>query len=144
VSLEVSNDILNFDSNRPDTSSISINISIPASDFDELRLFDFLKKISIYYPFDYGYVAELDEKYDFNSERKLKKGLFSISSEVTQEDIDWQINLVLTKSGYIKSFYPLNFMNSSQIRQESVKALLNEGLAKTKEFNERITVLELL
>ena len=63
----------------------------------------------------YAYVCFLPDDYDINSERPVKKTLFTVSSSVTQEDIELRNNMKKLNCGFIPKNYPINFYNDKQL-----------------------------
>ena len=110
--LIISNNILNYHI-HPNKSSIEIQIAINSSSFalDSTTLF--LRHLYDVYQYDYGYIVELTEDYDFGSERKIKQGLLETKVEIREIDNIWQFHMLGVKHGYIKNLYHFNIINSS-------------------------------
>ena len=105
------------------------------SDKSLVRLF--LKSCPI--SFQYGYILNLTEDYDFITERKKRKGLFKGGFEVTKEDIYWQKNIKKTNSGYIKKLYRFNILNNSHLSNKSFIEMNKKGVGDFTKYDENIT-----
>jgi hypothetical protein len=124
-----SNDILN--SNNKKESYINITLALDKQFFHSESTHQFVKNLNHISEFDYGYGLRLNEDFDFNSERKYKKSLFglSISSSITEEDIELEKRKINFKNGYFQKVYPFNIFNKSQINSLNINLYPNHKLS---------------
>lgn len=143
-SLNIGNNILNIiPSAIPDQSMTSIDIAVPSLTINSEQINSFFIDIYKFFQFDYGYVTKLTDDYDFITERKIKKRLFSQEFSIEEIDNIWQFHSVGLKYGFIKKLYPMNFLNNSQINQPIIKGLIEKELGHIRQLNDEITMWEL-
>ena len=140
--LKIENAILNF-TLPPLQSSIIIEIAIESVYFDDDSLLIFLKKIYNYLHYDYGYITELDESYDFETERKINKTLFGSEIKIEEADHTWRFHMLGIKEGYIKQLHLTNLINKSQLEQPVIGRLLQNKVGQLNQINENITLWSL-
>jgi hypothetical protein len=120
----ISNPMLNW-TKKPDNSSIDVCIQIASNIIDSEKVDKIAKGLIESYDFDYGYITKLPWNYDSNSERKLKIGLFSITSDVNETDHAWTFHKLAVLDGFIKRLYPINYLNDSHVKSSKLKELLS-------------------
>lgn len=135
------NSILNvIETSIPNKSVIDIEIAIPSSSSDTDKIMSFLEHLFTFFSYDYGYIVELADNFDFSTERKIKKKLFGY--EVTIEEIDkiWRFHSVGINHGFLKNIYPVNVLNKSQISQTIINECLDDQLGNLKEINKQLSI----
>lgn len=118
----ISNPMLNY-TEQPQNSAVKICIQVSSKFADQESIENLTEELTKTFGFEYGYVTKLPANYDSGTERKIKKGLFSTSVEVNDKDHAWTFHLVGILSGYIKSLYPLNYLNKSHFNESHLKEL---------------------
>lgn len=120
----ISNPMLNFIA-PPENSMIDVCIQISA-EFSELKSIAPLAENLIRdFGFEYGYITRLPANFDAETERKLKKGLFSLGAEINEFDHAWTFHSLGILKGYIKRLYLHNYLNSSHFANSDLKQLLS-------------------
>ena len=121
----ISNPMLNW-TEQPKNSSIDICIQI-ASEFVEQEFIELItEKLIKSYDFEYGYITKLPSNYDSGTERKIKKGLFSTGIEINEIDHAWTFHSVGILEGFIKSIYPVNYLNKSHFADLAMNELISK------------------
>jgi len=121
----IDNPMLNW-TEQPENSSIYISIQI-AREFADLNTIELISKnLIISFDFEYGYITKLSSNYDSETERKIKKGLFSTSIEVNEKDHVWTFHSVGILDGFIKQLYPVNYLNKSHFADLGTKELVSK------------------
>jgi hypothetical protein len=136
--------LMNVPSNR-EIGIINLYISFPSKIMTIDFLQDFLCRLFQIEIFDYGYVCFLSDDYEIDSEKKLKKGLFSVTTPTTtSKDHEAWEQLVNIKKGHIKGIYPVNILNSSQIGTNKISNYLTKRIGVLHEIkNSNLKVWEL-
>ncbi len=133
----ISNPMLNW-TEQPENSSIDISIQI-ANEFADLNTIELItEKLIKTFDFEYGYITKLPSNYSSITERKMKKGLFSTSSEINEIDHAWTFHSVGILDGFIKCIYPVNYLNESHFSNLLTKELILE-YGNTENISESIT-----
>lgn len=135
------NNILNF-TNKLE-SYINITIALDKQFFHSETTYQFIRELNHISEFDYGYGLRLNEDFDFYSERKYKKSLFgmSISSSITEEDIELEKRKINFKNGYFHEVYPFNIFNKNQINSLNVDFYPNHKLSN---FSDKLYFFNLI
>jgi hypothetical protein len=137
--LDFRNSIVNIiPSAIPEKAMVDIQISILSSSIVLDQMILFFNKMQECFSYDYGYALELDENYDFNKERKIKKGLFSQITAVERIDSIWRFHGVGILYGFVKNIYPLNILNISQINQPIINKCIQEKIGKFEWLGENL------
>lgn len=131
----IDNPILNY-SNPPNISSIDVSIAIESKFFLETKINEYLRNFYVIASFNYGYIIDLNEDYDFNDENKMSKGLFSTKTNTKESARIWQFHMLGIRYGYLKKLYPVNIINSSHKSQPVIKKLLEDGIGRLQRLNE--------
>lgn len=137
----ISNSVLNISSDFiPNKSMVTIEIAVPKLSIDFNQLISFLSGLYNIFEYDYGYIVELNEDYDFSTEKKIKKKLFG--QEISIEEIDkiWRFHSVGINYGFLKNVYPINILNKTQISQPVVNNCLKEKIGKVEQINNSINL----
>ncbi|RXR34885.1 hypothetical protein EQG68_02955 [Flavobacterium piscinae] len=136
-----SNDILN--SNNKKESYINITMALNQQFLHSEKTLQFIKELNQMSFFDYGYGLRLNEDFDFESERKYKKSLFglSISSTITEEDIELEKRKINFKNGYFHKVYPFNIFNKNQINSLNIDQYPNHKLSN---FSDKLFYFNLI
>ena len=116
----ISNPMLNY-MEQPLNSALKICIQVSSEFANQKTIERIAEELTKTFDFEYGYVTKLPANYDSETERKIKKGLFSTSVEVNNTDLAWTFHLVGIQNGYIKSLYPLNYLNKSHFNDSNFK-----------------------
>jgi len=116
------------------TDYIDIIITFPSNTVNVDFVQKFIGKLSKIETFDYGYVCFLTDENSIFSERKIKKGLFGVTSTCTKKDIEIERNLIHINNGFIKGIYPINILNEAQIRKNNIYDYLNEHIGVLHEI----------
>jgi len=88
----------------------------------ENEVVEFIKIIFQIFNFDYGYTFYLEKNQSCLNERK---GLFSIPTGNTEEDIEKREKMKEIKNGYVPKIYKYNFLNNIQIKTLNIKNIVN-------------------
>ncbi|BDS11948.1 hypothetical protein [Aureispira anguillae] len=139
--VSISNPLLNFKEKSPEYGKVSIVISIEDNFFKSKIMEDFIMEIYNLFSFNYGYIVNLDEGYDWITERKIKKGLFTEEISIEAEDTIWQLYSMGIIDGYFKKIYPINFINQNQVR--ILKEINIEDIGDQQILNEHISMISL-
>lgn len=119
----ISNPMLNW-TEQPKNSTIDICIQINSA-FAVKRSAELIAEELIEnYDYEYGYVTELPSNFDATTEKK--KGLFSTSAKVNEIDHAWTFHSVGILEGFIKSIYPINYLNKSHFIDLATKELISK------------------
>ncbi len=122
----ISNPMLNY-TEKPKNSKIDICIQISSEYVESENIEEIAGKLIKTYDFEYGYITQLPSNFDSNSERKIKKGLFSTKTEVNKTDLTWTFHSVGILEGFIKSLYPVNYLNKSHFADLITKEMILEN-----------------
>lgn len=140
-SIHYDNNILNVvSSSVPNKSMVSIEIAVPKLSIDYKQLMSFFSSLYNIFQYDYGYVVELSEDYDFGTERKIKKKLFD--QEITIEEVDkiWRFHSVGINYGFLKDIYLINIFNKTQISQPIINKCFKEKIGKLEQINDDVSL----
>jgi hypothetical protein len=134
----LSNNILN--SKNKDISYIKITIVMDKKFINEEKTLNLIKEIYKFFKFDYAYGLNLNEGYDFDSEKKINKSFFGLfhSVSITKEDLEEENRKVDFKNGYMKKIYPFNIINENQLSYINQNIKINYHLSK---FNDQLYIL---
>lgn len=139
--LSIGNNILNIvESSIPDKSIISIEIALPSLSIDVNKMKSFFKDLYAFFQYDYGYVVELAENFDFGTERKIKKKLFGHEVSVEKSDKIWRFHSVGFNHGFLKNIYPLNILNESHITQPIISQCLTDKIGSLEQINDNLSL----
>ncbi|MCK8520412.1 hypothetical protein M0D21_02470 [Aquimarina sp. D1M17] len=116
----ISNPMLNY-TEPPQNSILQICIQISSELIDQKSVENIAETLINAFNFEYGYITKLPENYDSETERKIKRGLFSTSVEVNETDHVWTFHSIGILEGYIKSLYQLNYLNKSHFEDSNFK-----------------------
>ena len=128
------------ESSIPDKSMVSIEIALPSSFINIDRMSSFFKGLYVFFQYDYGYVVELAENFDFGTERKVKKKLFGYEVSVEKIDNIWRFHSVGINHGFLKNIYPVNILNKSHISQSIVSQCLTEKIGELEQINDNVSL----
>lgn len=131
-----SNFLLNLETNAPENGVIEIIISIEKEMFNLNKLNNFLISNDL---FDYGYITELSTNYDFNSETKIKKGLFSQSITTDEYSVIWSQHKYAMIKGFLRKIYSYNFLNYEHCELDIIKKLKHEKIGEFTKINNNLT-----
>ena len=106
---------------KPTNSALKTCIQVSSEFADQKSIENIAEELIKTFEFEYGYVTKLPANYDSETERKIKKSLFSTGVEVNNTDQAWTFHLVGILDGYIKSLYPLNYLNKSHFNDSHFK-----------------------
>lgn len=121
----ISNPMLNW-TEQPENASIDISIQI-ACQFIDLTSSELIaEKLFKAFNFEYGYITKLPSNFNSETERKIKKSLFSTSVEINEIDHAWTFHSVGILYGFIKQLYPINYLNKSHFIDSTIKELILE------------------
>lgn len=123
---------------QPQNSAIDIIIQIPCDFIEQKSIENIAKELLNEYDFEYGYITKLPSNYDADTERKIKKGLFSTEIEINEFDHAWAFHLVGINEGFIKEVYPINYLNKSHFINTSIKKLITQN-GTTENISEYVT-----
>ena len=76
----------------PELAPIEIQIAVQNKKFDEESNNKFVSSIYKIFKYDYGYIIDLDGGFDFPTERKIRKSLFSQKVDVNEMDSTWRFS----------------------------------------------------
>lgn len=138
----ITNTLMNFE-NPPDGDIIEVTISIDSAKVNSERILKFFKEIYVILNFDYAFTLELDERYDFAYERKIKRKLFSISVESKEIDVTWKTSQIGIQEGFIKKLYKFNIINNSHLQQPVIKELIKQCIGNLEKLNDKLTIWRL-
>lgn len=139
-SVYIDNNILNIQSSIPDKSMVSLELAIPSLTIDNNKLVLFFKNLFEYLEFEYGYIIELTENYDFGTERKVKKRLFGYETTIEEIDTIWRFHSIGINHGFVKNIYPVNILNKSQIAQPTIRKYLNDKIGVFEQINDQLSL----
>lgn len=129
--------------NPPKISSIDIELAIEAELVKDNDIKKLLNDLYDVFSFDYGYIIELDDRYDFHTEAKINKGLLGSRTNNLDLDRQWIFHSVGVNEGYIKKLYKYNLLNHSQINQPIIKSLIERNIGKVEELNNGLKIWSL-
>jgi hypothetical protein len=138
TAMERRRDILNY--LNKEVSYINITIVLDKHFINSGETLDLIRKINEISDFDYIYGLNLNEDFDFDTEKKIKKSLFGLftSASVTKEDIEEEKRKIDFKKGYMKKIYPFNIINENQLSYINQNIKINYHLSK---FNDQLYIL---
>lgn len=126
----ISNPMLNYVI-RPENSMVDICIQVSSKFLDLKSTEQIAEQLINNYDFDYGYITKLPPNYDCQTERKIKKSLFSTGVEINEIDHVWTFHSIGILDGYIKRLYSINYLNKSHLTDTKTKELtLEYGIVK--------------
>lgn len=120
----ISNPMLNW-IERPENSTIDICVQLSERHAELNYVEQIADKLTKQYEFDYGYITNLPSNYDSETERKIKKGIFSNALEINEIDHVWTFHSVGILEGFIKSIYSVNYLNNSHFIDIAFKELIS-------------------
>lgn len=137
----IGNSILNIiKSHIPKKSITRVELVIPSSSVDNDVIISYANTLYNFFQFDYAYILELTDNYDFHTERKKKRGFFGSKVKTNEIERTWNFHSVGVNYGFVKNIYPINFLNKSQINQPIISKCLKEKIGYIKSFNDTIDV----
>ena len=126
----ISNPMLNW-TEKPENSAIDICFQISSEYLEKKLIEEITDNLIKENDFEYGYITKLPSNYDAFTENKTKKGLFSKSTEINVINHTWTFHTVGILDGYIKSIYPINYLNNSHLSDlETAKLISLYGVSK--------------
>lgn len=111
---------------KPKKSTIDFYFQISKKYFDENSITELANNLIEKSHFDYGFITQLDSNFDLITERKIKKNIFSSSTNVSSEDHNWHLNKKEILNGEIKDFYQINYLNKSHITNSKFEKIIKE------------------
>ncbi len=132
----VNNPMFNW-TDKPDNSSVDVCIQIASNLCDSEKVDKIVGGLIENSDFDYGYITKLPWNFDSSSKRKLKRGLFTISSDVNEIEHAWTFHKLGVCNGFIKRIYPINYLNDSHLKSIRLKELLS-GFGTIENVNKDI------
>lgn len=141
-SLVFHNTMLNL-TRKPQLAPIEFQLAVRGEKCDEESNQNFVSDFYNIFKFDYGYIVDLGENYDFPTERKVKTGLFSQTVTVDESDRTWRFHIAGVSHGFLKKLYQSNYINQSHLENPVISSLIERGVGKTKKVNENITLWQL-
>ena len=126
-SFYIDNNILNYKSSVPLRSIVTVELAIPSLTNNVQSVISIIRELYAYLQYDYGYCVELNEGFDFGTERRVKKSI--LGNKVSVEDVDtvWRFHSVGIKYGFLKNVYPINVLNKAHMSQPILnRCILNE------------------
>ena len=132
----ITNQMLNL-KEKPKKSTIDFCLQIKTEYINEKTILGFNKTLIEELDFDYGYTTKLASDFDAETERKIKKGLFSTSVKILEKDYKWNLEKTNILNGVIKNLYPINYLNESHFTNPEQKKTISE-FGELKKLNNRI------
>lgn len=132
----ISNQMMNS-TDKPEHSTIDFCLQMNTKYCNEKSIMEFNKALIDKLNFDYGYTTQLDSDFDSGTERKIKKGLFSISIKILEKDHIWTSKKTNILNGIIKNIYPINYINGSHLTNSEQKKIISE-FGNLSKVNNRI------
>ncbi len=132
----ISNQMLNLNE-KPEKETIDFCLQISTKYCDKDSILEFNRVLINELDFDYGYTTQLNSNYDSETERKIKKGLFSTSVNIIEKDHIWTSNKINILNGTLKNLYPINYLNKSHLSNSEQKKIISE-FGNLSEVNNRI------
>jgi len=130
--IDYSNHLLNLENITDEKDYVDFCLVFPCEWYGLDLIKTLVKTIDDEIALTYAYVCFLPADYDINSERAVKKSLFTMSSSVTQDDIDLRNNMRSLDCGFIPKQYPVNFYNSKQLEDMAgsfdIEEKISDGL----------------
>ena len=122
---------------KPEKETIDFCLQISTKYCDKDSILEFNRVLINELDFDYGYTTQLNSNYDSETERKIKKGLFSTSVNIIEKDHIWTSNKINILNGTLKNLYPINYLNKSHLSNSEQKKIISE-FGNLSEVNNRI------
>ena len=140
--LTISYNHANIDS---DFSFVEVLIAVNIPFLDLIKQSDFIENMHFKFGFNYGYGLNLDNTFDFVTERKIKKSFFgfSSSSSISKKDIDWRKSINKIKDGYVKKIYPFNLLNQNQFQSSQINHFICKGIGEVTTINKNLIIWNL-
>lgn len=139
IYLMVDNPLISYIS-PPKYGSIHMQHAISESIHNYDSLIKFILDTYPIFPFDYGYIVELDKGFDFITERKVKSGLFKTESLFHGIDKIWIDHCLGIKYGYLKKLYKANFINQSHLLNKPIHQCYLDKIGSFAKINDEITL----
>ena len=133
----ISNPMLNY-TEPPENSKIDISIQVSSEFLDYKSVEKITEQLIQSFDFEYGYITKLPSNYDSRSERKIKRGLFSTSTEVNEIDHAWTFHSIGILDGFIKRLYSVNYLNKSHFADLKTKEITLQ-YGNTENITDNIT-----
>ena len=111
---------------KPENSFVDICIQIASNLIDSEKVDKIANGLIGHFDFDYGYITRLPWNFSSLSERKIKRGLFSHSSDVNETDHAWTFHKLGVLDGFIKRIYPINYLNDSHSNSIPLKKMISD------------------
>lgn len=121
----ISNQMLNLNE-KPEKETIDFSLQISTKYCDRDSILELNRVLINNLDFDYGYTTELDSNYDSETERQIKKRLFSSSVSILEKDHIWTSTKINILNGTIKNLYPVNYLNKSHFSNSEQKKIISE------------------
>lgn len=99
---------------KDDLGIVELSICSESNNINKDTAKIFVDKLIEIFPIDYGYIFPLRKNMDINTEKNIKKSLFSSSISVTKEDIVRRKMLFNINDGFLPQLYQINFLNQPQ------------------------------
>lgn len=141
-SITIENQLLNFNT-PPEFGLINLELAITKSIYIHETVINFLKENYSLFPFDYGYLTQLNSKYDFTTEKRIKATILGGQLSVGEIDRAWQFHSIGVSYGYLKKIYKSNFLNNSHLNSPLIKNIIQDGIGTFTPINEKITLWSL-
>ncbi|UOK41631.1 MULTISPECIES: hypothetical protein [Flavobacterium] len=120
----VDNSMLNY-TNKPKNSTIELYMQFDEKYFNNNAI-KICQSLINNFGFEYGFIHRFPKNIDGDTEKKIKRGLFSSGIEITENDLIWQFHSIGINHGYIKKLYNYNFLNKSQFENSMIKEQLEK------------------
>lgn len=118
----IDNPMLNWNE-QPENSTINVCIQVSTEFSEQISIEKIAENLIENYDFEYGYITKLPSNFDSGTERKIEKGLFSITVKSDKSESVWNFHSVGILDGYLKCIYPINYLNKSHLDNENTKDL---------------------
>lgn len=136
----LSNPFKNF-SKKPKKYAVNLELVLTKEKFDLNKVNSFLKEFYNVLSYDYCFMQELDDTYDFSSGNKRNiNGKENVLHDVFYV---WQKRVVAIQYGCLVNVFEINYLNSSQMDRPEIKSYLERGLGTFECLNKYITIWKL-
>lgn len=137
--IRISNAILNRNEGEVSYGIVEVQICINQSQVNKTEAKKLMKETLNLIDFDYGYIIQLNQDYDFDTERKKKRGFFGSNSGSQEIDLIWRTHGMAMKNGYLKRLYEINYLNKSHITKSLFQMFKSKSIGSFEEINSEIT-----
>lgn len=137
----VENQALNSSAKKD--SFCSLDIAFDEEFFNAVDAKSFYLSLHQIFNYDYGYSLSLTQDFDFGTEKRIKKSLFSVSTSVDEDTVFWMTHVPDVHSGYVRDVYPINFINEKHMAQRAIIELKENSVGSFKKLNDSIWIWSL-